>query len=281
MRLTTTKSTPKKAVRAAAKRRRTFNAEKPAAAPRRETVAARKRVAAPRRAPRRRLHASHYLALVLVAGAVAALAWFHLDSRFFVYNGKVVGATRYNAAQIMEASGLEGLNAFYVDPASVRDAIAQAIPGVGDVRVRCLWPNRVVVEVDERSATYVWHDGLASYLVDGSGLVFATDDGSHEGLLTFRAENGTPLKVGDQLDVAALEAGRDLNSLIPAVKTFLVGAEGGISIKNADGVRINLGKGDDLELKVATMNALLQRTASRGEPVEFIDVRFPAGVYYR
>lgn len=259
-------SVPRAAPRTAARRRRTFDAEK--------------RDATTRRAPRRKLNASHALAAVLLVAAAGLLAWFQIDMRFIVREAVVEGATQYSAAEVYQASGLNGVNVFHVDPAAVEVAIGKAIPGIGNVRVRCEWPNRVVVDVDERSATFVWHDGQAAYLVDGTGYVFAADDGSHSDLLVFQAEESQPCKVGDRLDVAILDAGRELNRLIPVVKTFTISPLRGISIRNADGVRIDFGR-DDLAKKVAAMNAVLQRTMASGQSIECIDVRFPASVYYK
>ena len=80
--------------------------------------------------------------------------------------------------------------------------------------------------------------------------------------------------------MAALQTVEGLRRLLPEIKIFEYSDVKGISLHDARGWRIFFGDAQALPEKVASMHALLQRIASRGEPVELIDLRFVGSPYY-
>jgi hypothetical protein len=78
----------------------------------------------------------------------------------------------------------------------------------------------------------------------------------------------------------ALTTVERLHSLLPEIRAFEYSQEKGVSLYDARGWRIFFGDDRALAEKVASMRALLQKIASRGETVKLIDLRFVGSPYY-
>ncbi|MGD8398177.1 MAG: hypothetical protein PVG11_04920, partial [Anaerolineae bacterium] len=94
-----------------------------------EQADARPRRRVPWRAIGRRLPA-----LLLVAAVTAILVYAFTDTRFFVYEGHIIGAQHLDAAVIYQAAGIHEQSIFWVDPGAFATRVAQ-VDGVRDVTV--------------------------------------------------------------------------------------------------------------------------------------------------
>ncbi len=100
-------------------------------------------------------------------------------------------------------------------------ARVRALPGVAAATVFVSLPDTLVVEVTERSAVVAWAVGDASYLVDRTGVVFASvgrgevADGDLRTIDDRRAGSAA-LAVGSVLDPIDLDAATRLGSIVPA-----------------------------------------------------------------
>jgi len=118
--------------------------------------------AAPKRAPRYWLP----LALLLVAGGgiYAGWLWVSEPQRLPIRSVKVGGELRYMDPRDMEraVAGLAEGNFFTVDVQKIR-ATALLLPWVKSAGVRKVWPNVLVIEVEERRPFARWGgDGLVT-----------------------------------------------------------------------------------------------------------------------
>jgi len=218
------------------------------------------------------------LALVV---ASALLVWFFLDPQFYIYEIEVGGNTWVSADEVYRASGLHCVSIFYVDRAQVAESICQEVPGVIQASVSCGWPSRVHIGIRERKASFVWRTGRVAFVVDRAGHVLEPDDGSHEGLLSVRDLDEQPLEPGDRVNRTALDTASRLHSLLPDVGVFDYSGARGVSFVDRRGWRIFFGDGQGLAEKVASMHVLVDKIASSGASVEFIDLRFVNSPYYR
>jgi len=224
---------------------------------------------------------SRVLALLVLLAMVALLAWFSLDTCFFIYEAEVQGNALISADEVYRASGLHTLSVFFVDQAQVAERIRQHVPSVAQVHVGCQLPNRVCIRICEREVRFVWHTRGTAFLVDGEGQVLKVDDGAHGALLPIRDLADQPLQPGDQVDRVAVNAASGLHRLLPQVKAFDYSKAKGISWLDARGWRIYFGDDQALAEKVAGMHAVLQKIASSGASVEFIDLRFVGSPCYK
>ena len=228
-----------------------------------------------------RISGSRVLSALLLVAMLVLLGWFFVDPGFFVYEAQVQGNSLLSAEDLFQASGLNTLSVFFVDRVQVAQRIQQAIPGVTIARVDVQWPNQVAISVREQDVRFVWRNAAESFLVDGMGRVLMADDGAHAEMLTVNDLDNGPLKPGDKVDRVGLNAVSGLHSLLPEVKAFDYSQAKGVSFVDEHGWRIYFGDDQLLVKKVACMRALLQDIANKGATVEFIDVRFVDGAYFK
>lgn len=223
---------------------------------------------------------SRVLASALAVTMVGLLAWFFVDMRFYVFDVQVAGTVLADAQEVVRASGLEGYSAFHIDAGGVSDRIRSMVPGIERAHVQCQLPNRVVIRVQEGDVRFAWESQGAVFLVDGRGHVLQISDGSRKGLITIRDMDNRSVQVGDTLEVTALDTAEQLHSLLPDIWSFEYSHATGVSLHDVRGWRIHFGDAESLPAKVASMNALLQEIARKGETVRLIDLRFAGSPYY-
>jgi cell division septal protein FtsQ len=213
-------------------------------------------------------------ALFLLASTLLLLGWFFVDLRFYVYAAQVQGNSLIAAEEVYRAGGLPGMSIFYIDRQQVARAIEGGIPGVVQARVQCQLPDRVSVQIREQDVHYVWRGANTAFLVDGEGSILKVDDGAHSELVVIQDLDNLQLHPGDQVSRAALTAAGRLHSLLPEVRVFEYSAAKGISLSDSRGWRVCFGDAQDLQQKVAILQALLQNLAQERRSVKVIDLRF-------
>jgi cell division septal protein FtsQ len=221
------------------------------------------------------------LAGVLLLACAGLLVWFFVDWRFYVFAARVEGTVSVSNSALYQASDLDGYSIFYVDRAKVGSEIRSQVPGVEQVHVECRLPNDVTIRVEQGDVRFVWVTGGTGYLVDGAGLVLQSDDDGHRGLVSVRDLGDRPLQLGERVSEVALTTVERLHSLLPEVRAFEYSQEKGVSVYDARGWRVYFGDHQALPEKVASMRAVLQTIARRGEAVTVIDLRFAGSPYYR
>lgn len=135
--------------------------------------------------PGRRIRLWPWVVLAVVSGVGFALhsPWLSLRSI------EIVGAVRSDPASRVEAGGVgHGAILVWIDTGALEASIAED-PWVSEARVTRVWPDRLVVEVLERSPA-VWIEGQSAWmLVAGDGMVLQGAPTAGGGLL--RAAIGT------------------------------------------------------------------------------------------
>ncbi|MGJ0509911.1 MAG: cell division protein FtsQ/DivIB [Methylocystis sp.] len=110
----------------------------------------------------------------------------------------ISGQSRMTEKELLAASGVDGRNSLpFLDAAAVRDRL-MAIPLIRSARVMKLYPNRLVIAVEERRPHALWQqDGRVSVIADDGvaidelrderylGLPFVVGDGAQKRLPEF------------------------------------------------------------------------------------------------
>ena len=231
---------------------------------------------------------SRLLALLLVLAMSGLLAWFFLDPGFFVYqvdvqdNALQQGAfsALVDAKAIFQASALDGISVFYIDPSKVSEDIMRRLPNVSQVQVHCELPSHVSIHIAERDVRFVWRSAGAAFLVDGEGRVLGPADGSHDKLLSIHDLDERAIQLGGRVDLGALRAVDGLHGLLPEIKAFDYSQAKGVSLYDSRGWPIYFGDDERLNEKVSSLQAVMVRILSRDERPKFIDLRFVGSPYY-
>ncbi len=222
---------------------------------------------------------SRAVSLLLALALLAALSYVFLSDAYYVYDVTVRGNALVSTEEIFAQSGAQGYSVFFIDPRQVEERI-RALPDVREAQVSVSLPNQLVIDVQERQARVAWVAGDERYGVDEEGLIVSLGGDVGPSIVITDVET-TPLQLGEQVDLQAVAAAETYHSLLPGVSEFDYSREHGLSYQNEHGWRVYLGDGEGAELKVAIVDALVERLAGQGEPVECIDVRFPESPLYR
>jgi cell division septal protein FtsQ len=217
--------------------------------------------------------------LLLAICLLAVLAHLFLSDAYYVYEVTVRGNALVSAEEVLQQTAMQGYSVFFVNPAHAEGRI-RALPDVREAEVHIILPNRMVIDLQEREALLVWQTGEDRYGVDEDGLIVSlqSDAGPDITIVDLDSE---PLQLGGQVDREAVNAVETFRALFSGVSGFEYSREYGLSYRNEYGWRVYLGNGEGAELKVAILDALVQRLASQALTVESIDVRFPESPLYR
>jgi len=228
----------------------------------------------PRRMGRRRLLVMG--GFVLAVAVATTTAVFH-SPWMSVQEIEIVGAHNADVDGCLADAGLgEGAIMIWLDTGEVEAAV-RADPWVQDVRAERVFPNRLVIEVIERTES-VWVGGVDTWmLVAGDGTVLEV--GSEPGIGLLSADlRFLDLVPGDRpADDAWHEVVAMAEVLSPevAARTWLLwqGAEVWTFI---DGLDVRLGRIVDFAEKAQTLEALLDEDLPWGTYVDLVAASRPA-----
>jgi len=123
------------------------------------------------------LSAKMVAGLVLIVGAVGALAWgvhryAQTTPRFAVSNVEIEGTERLGREDVLGAAGVEkGQNLFVLDLEAAEKKLLQS-PWISSARLTRKLPGTVRIEVSERNAVALAILGESTFLVDEEGYPF-------------------------------------------------------------------------------------------------------------
>ncbi len=183
--------------------------------------------------------------LVLILGSAAAIGWLVTSHQFaLAADGVEISGVQYTDitavtdALDLPATGAPNVFGLHTEP--MRRALL-ALPAVAAADVHVALPDRLVVDITERTAVLriYNHDGFA-YLIDGEGMVLDARDMRLDipsGLPVIedqRVHLGIPYQVGQLIDPSESAAMLQIRALTPA----LVGSSAAalaVSLNDIDG----------------------------------------------
>jgi cell division protein FtsQ len=253
-----------------------------------KTIGVRK--APPRRRTRRRwtllLAAT---VLVLIAGGL----WWASQSSFFeIETVTVEGAQTLDPQELADISGLKGQNIFRAAVGEAKEKLL-ALEMMKSVSISRSWPDGMHIKVEERQPWGYWQIDAVRYVVDTDGLIMyrvLPPEGAPI-VLDLTGEHRGSLEPGERVDSDAV---RLVQRLIEAAPFALGWTPTSFQFRDEDGVtaileggpnggilRVVFGDGRDLDYKLTTLSALLERTQAEGREVHSVDLRFGERLSFR
>ncbi|HET9014208.1 MAG TPA: FtsQ-type POTRA domain-containing protein [Thermomicrobiaceae bacterium] len=214
-------------------------------------------------------------AFLLSVGLTVLLFGFLFSRDFTVRTVVVRGNTLAYADAIVAASGAIGQPIFRLNTDVVARRVA-AYPAVAYADVSAQLPDRLVVQLHERTPVLDWQVGKQSVLVDDHGWVVAT---GFDAKLPRVVENtGTLPVVGSQLPSGLIAADQAILSRLGAqVSAMEYDPVSGLTAQLTDGREIVFGGSDRIPLKLNVAVAAL----ALSDPWTRLDVREPDRPYYQ
>jgi cell division protein FtsQ len=244
-----------------------------------------------RRLALRRAAVAGGLLLALGAGLAAAgagLRWALTSPRFAVSQVEVVGVSRLHPDEVRRAAGVAtGTNLFRVSPRAVADAV-EALPLVRRAEVVRHFPDRVVIQVEERRPFTLVHAGRLHWIDEqGIGLTPETravpvalpviSGFAPEELATLQRPPSERVAQGISLVRLLVRSGHPLAAQISEID---VGRPEGPVLYTVEGVEVRLGE-EDWEARLGRLAGVLAQVQAAGDEVRSIDLRFRDQVVLR
>jgi cell division protein FtsQ len=232
--------------------------------------------------------AGSVFAITAVALLAAGVLWLMRAPAFAIRAIQLDGELTRNSVPTIRANATPRLagNFFSVDLKQAQEAF-ESVPWVRRAVVRRVWPDRLVVRLEEHRAAALWQgaesDGGASdRLVNSQGEVFEANLGDVE-------EDDLPTLAGPDGSAAQMLA--LLRRVQPALKAqglvveqLHLSGRGSWRVELDSGARIELGRGSEDEVAARTerfARTLTQATALWKKPLEYADLRHPEGYAMR
>jgi cell division septal protein FtsQ len=218
-------------------------------------------------------------ALLIVVIGLAI--WFGVDDRFYASNLKVTGNARTSAAVIAKASGLLGVQAFWLNPAEAERKLLAAVPQLRGVQVTCQFPASCAIKVDERKPLVAWQYGSATTWIDQDQVAFAAEgQAAVEPVITIVAPQGPALFPGQKADPKLVQAALSIAQAMPDVQRYRYTAAYGLEFDDPRGFPVYLGLSSDMTERAAIWKALSAQLTAQNIQPQFVDVRYPLAPYY-
>lgn len=225
--------------------------------------------------------------VALVSAVWAAWGWATRWPGFTLRAIRIEGDLAHASAVAIRTHAMPQLagNFFSIDLAEARRAF-ETVPWVRRAAVRRVWPDRLVVRLEEHRAVAWWQgedsDRGDERLVNEQGEIFEVNPGEVE-------DEGLPVLRGPDGSAAAVLAmqrrlGAELKGLGTTIDTLALSSRGSWSLRLANGARIELGRGDEAQVGertrvfAATVGTLVARY---GRPIATADLRHADGYALR
>ena len=179
--------------------------------------------------------------LALVALVAAALGWAARRPQFQFADVRLEGDLQRNSVTTVRANAMPHLagNFFTMDLARTRAAFEQ-VPWVRHAVVRRVWPNQLVVSLEEHQPVALWEgDESSDKMVNSHGEVFEANVGDVEddSLPQFAGPDGTSAQVLDMYHrLQPMFSGIDAE-----LTTLRLSGRGSWKVELDDGAAIELG----------------------------------------
>ena len=220
-------------------------------------------------------------ALAVVALAGAGLGWAERRPQFQFTDVRLEGDLQRNSVTTVRANAMPHLagNFFTMDLARTRAAFEQ-VPWVRHAVVRRVWPDKLVVSLEEHQPVALWEgDESSDKMVNSHGEVFEANVGDVEddSLPQFAGPDGTSAQVLDMYHrLQPLFASMDTE-----LTTLRLSGRGSWKVELDDGAAVELGRGTPDEVVerttrfIRTLPQILHKY--NNAPLESADLRHAEG----
>lgn len=227
---------------------------------------------------RRRIRWRRILVVLGLVAAIAGAIALYRSPLLRVHEVQVVGVASLTSEQIADLADLEGASMFNA-PLDDAEARIVALPMVKAVNARLDWPNKVRIEVIERTAWGHWDLAGTSYVIDAEGVVLANVEPPAGAPVIHDTGDPARLSPGDRVDVDAVALARALlrsvpDQLVLNVVRFEYTPENGLSLVTDANYRVVMGDSQNVDYKLAVWRTVEEDIGREAMAGHVLDLRF-------
>lgn len=187
----------------------------------------------------------------------------------------ISGQSQIGERQILSLAGLSGKSSLpFFDAVQARKTL-EALPLIKQASVRKLYPDRIVIDIVERTPAALWQkDGELSAIAADGAVIDAAGDGRYAGL-PFVVGDGANERIGEFF--ALLDASAELR---PKILAGILVGDRRWNLKMRSGVEVKLPE-DDPQAAMATLLTLQRESRILDRDILSVDLRAPGKVFAR
>ena len=221
-------------------------------------------------------------ALILLGLAAWGLVTIYASPDFQVSRPEVTGIEHLSPSRIRTIVGVNGRSIFDVDPKEIH-GILESLPEIKSAQVDVQWPNKVLIQIEERQPVLAWNDAGQTWLLSADGLAIYSRD-SIPGLVHVHSLTSV-LDVGEPLEPAIekekIKAAYDLSLLLHMDSPLLYDQRYGFGFRDDRGWMAYFGTSGDMAIKFRIYNEIADNLAKEGYPATLVSVADLEGPFYR
>jgi cell division protein FtsQ len=211
-------------------------------------------------------------------------------SPFIVKAAEVNGNQRLGSAEVDAMLGVIGQPVFKAIPAQIETNLYTAYSDLESVKVQVLFPNRITVDVVERTPVLAWYQNGAVTWIDANGKSF-TPRGEIPGLLQVAAngapaqnpmDSTTPFREARFMAPEMVQALLTLAPDVPAGMPMTFDPQYGMGWQDPRGWTTYFGQNaKDIPDKKMVYNAILDSLTLQGVQPSLISVEYLNAPFYK
>jgi hypothetical protein len=232
---------------------------------------------------------TRWFSAALTGLLLLALYLMWTSSMFLVTAPELTGNQRLSSTDLSAITQLSGKPIFLAFPAQIESILRAAYPDLSFVNVRVGFPNRLIVNVVERTPIMAWYQNDAMAWIDTNGVAFPAR-GAADGLINVVA-NGTPpqVKEGDApafervyVQPQLVQGFQELYPYVPAGTPMVYDPQYGIGWQETSGWQVFFGeKLDNIPLKIQEYESIVKMLTLKGVQPSLISVAYLDAPFYK
>ncbi|MDP3184332.1 MAG: FtsQ-type POTRA domain-containing protein [Anaerolineales bacterium] len=234
---------------------------------------------------------TRWLSGLLCAALIFILYSVWTSATFMLSGAEISGNQRLGETEINAALRVIGQPIFVAIPAKMTENLLNDYPDLSSVDVHVAFPNRIIVNVIERTPLIAWYqDGKMAWL-DAQGMAFPPR--GQPGNLISVVANGDPPPVQVNptqatsqkppfLDPALVQVITVLYPYIPGGASLLYDTQFGLGWQDMRGWQVYFGQNsDDIPMKLNVYQAIVDRLTNQGIRPALISVEYLDAPFFR
>ena len=227
------------------------------------------------------------LLLVIILSTALYLLWTLPNFRINSANTTFSGNSRIPEAELEAMLELTGRSVFLLLPDQVEQQMLLNYHELAAVDLTVTLPNHISVNVTERQPIIKWQQGEGYTWIDENGVAFRPRGQAQDVILVeafdvppapFVADTGGPVPF---ISAEMATAVQTLKLAVPAGVPITYEQENGLGWSDPQGWKVELGKPEDIALKMRVYEILSAWLVQRGIQPVLINVAYPKTPYYR
>ena len=222
---------------------------------------------------------------------LAFLIYTMWSAAFFTVGGaELIGNQRLGSAEIDAALRLVGEPVFLAVPGQIEANLRAAYLDLESVEVHVRFPNKIVIEVVERTPVLAWYQDGALAWIDTNGIAFPPR-GAVEGVVAVTA-SGTPPQVPADMetpfyerpfiDPQMIQAMLVLSPYLPAGVPMIYDPQYGMGWQDPRGWMVYFGQNTaDIPMKLVAYQAIVDTLIVRNVQPTLISVEYLDAPFYK